>query len=309
MRRILPIGAPLLALAALLIPAPAGMAQVALSREIVTASRPLNDAEREAIDKFVDAQAALLESATAADVGRGRHELIQPPRTPGVSDIFRRAYADAVRARIRPLLKGDDEFKAVNALSVLPFLLTVESLDELADNASKANQPREAVRIAAARFLSHACRILASANPPYAFNPAQSDSFARKLREAASAETSWIALAEVASALMSQASWKLPPANQEIVRSEFLRVLERQVGLVEGSPETMRAVQRTLIGVRKQIIDLPVASRPAFAQQLTPILQKVKTIASKPPANASEALKKVFEQSASLVDQINGLFK
>jgi len=122
-------------------------------------------------------------------------------------------------------------------------------------------------------------------------------------------ETSWVALVELGEALLQQSTWKLPPVNQEGVRSEFLRVLARQVDVARTSPEAMRAVLRSLVGVRNQIIELPASSRTAFTQQLTPILTAVQTLSKKPPADASEHLKRVFEQCGSLVDRINSLLK
>ena len=303
------ISAPVVALAALLAPAMIAAAQCPIPREIVTASRALNDAEREAIAKCVDTQVAMIADGSPPDVSRGRMELTQPPRSPGASEVFRRAYADAVRTKLRDLIKSGDEFRAMNALSVLPFLLTVESLDELADNAAPSRQTRQSLRIAAARMLAQSTRTLAGTNAPFTLNPAQSDSFARKLREAAMEETSWVALSELASALLHQATWKLPPANQDAVRNELLRVLQRQVDLVKTSPEAIRAVHPTLVSVRKQIIELPVAARPAFATQLNPILKSIKTLSANPPANTSDSLKRVFEQSGMLVDQIQGFFK
>lgn len=309
MRRFLPICASALFLATVFVIPTTASAQCPIPREIMTASRTLTDAERTTIEQCVDANASLLGSESAAEISRGRHELVQPPRAPGVSEVFRRAYADAARARLREFIKGENEHRAVNALSVLQFLFTAESLDELADNAAKANQSREAVRIAAAQFLARASKQLAGANPPYSLNPAQSDALARKIREAAMEETSWVALVELGEALLQQSTWKLPPANQEGVRSEFLRVLGRQVEVARTSPEAMRAVLRSLVGVRNQIIELPASSRTAFAQQLAPILTSIQTLSKKPPADASDNLKRVFEQCGALVDRINGLLK
>ncbi|MBX3354332.1 MAG: hypothetical protein KF724_01385 [Phycisphaeraceae bacterium] len=308
MRLFLPIRASLLTFAAVLLPAAMATAQCPIPRDIVTASRALTDAERSAIDRCVEAQVALLKSSNPADVSRGRQDLVQPPRTPGVTDIFRRAYADAVRAKLRDFFKSDDEFRAVNALSVLPFLLTAESLEELADNASPLNQPREAVRIAAARFLAHACRTLGAPTPPYSLNPAQADALARKTREAADRETSWVALAELASALTFQAGWRLPPQNLETVRGELIRVLQRQIELAKTTPEVMRAVQRTLVGIRRQVIDMPAAARPDYGRQLSPVLRSIKTMSTQAPPDASESLKRAFTSSGSIVDQISGLF-
>lgn len=305
----MPIPASLLALAAVLAPVACAAGQCPIAREIITASRPLTDAEKEAIERCIETQAAMIASDKPLEVNRGRHELAQPPRTPGVSDIFRRAYADAVRAKLRPFFNGKDEFRAVNALSVLPFLLTAEALDELADNAIRSRQPNEAVRIAAARYLAQATRTLAQPNATYSLNPAQSDALARKLREAAVEETSWVALAELAAAMTNQAAWRLPPANQETVRLELVRVLQRQVELAKTDPETMRAVQRTLVGIRKQVIDMPAASRPAYGQQLAPVLKAAKALATKPPAGASDSLKRAFESSGPIIDQIEGLFR
>jgi len=309
MRRFTRIFQPVAVLAALLLPAACAAAQCPIPREIVTASRSLSDAERETINKCVESQAVLIESGPPVEVSRGRMELTQAPRSPGASEIFRRAYADAVRDRLRAIIKNGDEFRAVNALTIYPFLLTAESLDELAENAAPVRQPRQSLRIAAARLLAQACRSLNDSNASYSLNPAQSDALSRKIREAAMTETSWVALAELASALLRQSSWRMPAINQDTVRMDLLRVLQRQVDLAKTSPETLRAVHPTLVGIRKQIIELPAAARPDYALQLNPILKSIKSIADKPPAGANESLKRVYEQCGSLVDQILGLFR
>lgn len=309
MRRFLPICAPVLAMVSLLATSTVATAQCPIPRDIMIASRPLTDAERTAIERCVDALASALDSDSPADVLRARQELVQPPRSPGVSEVFRRAYADAVRARLREYVTGSDEHLAVNALSVFPFLFTAESLDELADSALKANQPREAVRIAAAQFLARAARTLAAANAPYSLNPAQSDSLARKIREAAMEETSWVALVELGEALLLQSQWRIPPANQEVVRGEFLRVLQRQVQVARTSPEAIRAVLRSLVGVRNQVIELPASARPGYAQQLEPILKSIRALVQNPPSGADAGLQRVYEQCGALVDRIEGLFR
>lgn len=286
---------------------PVAWAQGAIPQEVIIASRPLTQADRDRIDQFVSPRLTQIRSGTALEVSRARNELAQPPRTPGASDIFRRAYADSVRAGLRPLFTDADEYRASNALSVLPFLLTAESLDELAENASLQRQRREAVRIMAARLLAVAARNLAAPNPPFTFNPVQADSFVRKIREAALEETSWIALAELGTAAAEVGNWRnLPDANRDNARVELLRILQRATELAksDASGDSMRAVQRTLADVQRQLLEMRGTTRAAFGQQLAPILKSIRTLAASVPDGASPATRRSFEMTGKNVDLI-----
>jgi len=286
---------------------PLAVAQSAIPQEVLTASRPLTPADRERIEQFIAPRVELIKSGAPLDVSRARNDLAQPPRAPGASDIFRRAYADAVRAGLRPLFTVDDEYRASNAVSVLPYLLTAESLDELAELAAKSRQPKESARIMAARLLAVSSRNLAAANALYSFNPVQTDAFVRKLREAALEETSWVALAELGTAVAEVGNWKaLPDANKDNARSELLRILQRATELAKSDPsgDSMRAVQRIMADVQRQLLEMRGASRGAFGQQLAPILKSIKTMAATPPADASAATKRAFEMTGKNVDLI-----
>ncbi len=304
MRRFLLIAA----LGALAWAAPATFAQVSLSQEIITASAPLTEAQRQRVEEFVASRVESIASGDPADVARARNDLTQPPRTPGATAVFRRAYADSVRAGLRPILASPDEYRASNALSVLPFLLTVESLDELAENASRRKQPRDAVRIMAARMLAISARNLAAPNPPFTMNGAEAEGFARKLKEAALEETSWVALAELGSAVAEIGNWKsLEDAYRDKARQELRRILEREVELARTDPksEAIRAIQRTLGDLQAQLLEMRGASRTAYGQQLQPLLKSIRELAAKPPTNLPEGTLRAYEKAVKSVDLID----
>ncbi|MFO0895620.1 MAG: hypothetical protein U0574_11785 [Phycisphaerales bacterium] len=301
MRRLLPA----LVLSFALAPALPALAQTAnLPPEVVTTKQPLDEAAKAKVDAFVEERAALLAKGDPADVARARQDLCQPPRSVGASEIFRRAYSDVVRAKLKPIIESKDEFRAVNAITVLRFLATAEALEMLADASSVEKQPAEALRVTASGMLASACAQIARPNPPMELNGAQADALARRIREAATQETNWVVQMQLGVALGDVARWRgLPAASVENVRLELVRVLQAAVKAVpsDASGNRMRTVQRLLVIVRDQVMG---GAKGAYTQQLEPVLAEVRTVAAKPPKDASEAVSRAFNDSGKLADLI-----
>ncbi|MBM4114010.1 MAG: hypothetical protein FJ253_11695 [Phycisphaerae bacterium] len=291
---------------------PVAVAQGNIPQEVVGASRTLISEERTQIDAYIKPRVGELGDGDPSAVTNARKDLGQWPKAPGASDIFRRAYADAVREELRPLLQSKDEYRASNALMVLPTLLTAESLDELAENASPARQKAESVRIMAARLLSHASTKLAEPNPDFRLNSAQAEGYARRIREAALEETSWAALGELGTAVAEVGNCKyLPDDSRDKVRDELRRILEREVDLARRPEhaDVIRAVQKTLGDLQKQLVEMRAASKAAYGQELQPILKSIRELAAKPPTGASEWSRRAYEKAVKAVDLIETILK
>lgn len=284
------------------------VAQASLPQEIITASQPLTDADRKRIDEFVAPRVEWVATGDPSEIIRARQELGQQARTPGASAIFRRAYADSVRAALRPIIESGDEFRVANALMVLPTLQTSESLNELAENASRQKQPREAIRIMASRLLAVSASKLAGPNPEFAFDPGLVEPFARKISEAAAEETSWVALAELGTAVAAVGNWKsLNDDKRDYARGQLLQVLEREISLAKSDPPSnaMRAVQRTLGDLQQQILEMRGTSREEFARRLQPLLKTIRELGQSPPTALPEDTLRAYEKAVKGVDLID----
>lgn len=250
---------------------PAAMGQsTGLDRSVLSATGALNDTQKSAVAAFVDKHAETLRSADKAGaVEDARTALIGPPRDPAASPNFRKAYGAALVAELSPIVKGSDLHRALNAMQALRFSRTPEALDVIIERTNVAAEPSAAKRIAAGSLVADAFEDLDAANAYF-------DPVARRLRDAAVAETDWLALQQKLAAMGAAARRKdLPSDNARNIRraqAEAISSIAKAIKSSGGADGRMQAIQRTLVGLRNDLLLMQTADRSAIAKVLAPAL-------------------------------------
>jgi hypothetical protein len=102
------------------------------------------------------------------------------------------------------------------------------------------------------------------------------DPVARRLRDAAVAETDWLALQQKLAAMGAAARRKdLPSDNARNVRraqAEAIASIAKAIKSSAGADGRMQAIQRTLVGLRNDLLLMQTADRSAIAKVLAPAL-------------------------------------
>lgn len=241
-----------------------------LDRTIVAASGALNDGQKSAVSAFVGKHAETIRSGTdAREVEEARGALTTPARDPAASASFRKAYGAVLVTELSPVVKGSDLHRALNAMQALRFSRTPEALDVIIERTAVASESNPAKRIAAASLAADAFEDLDASNAYF-------ETAARRLRDAAVNETDWLALQQKLAAIGNAARRKeLPADNARNVRkaqAETIASLARGMKASAAADLRMQAIQRTLVGLRNDLIVMQSADRSAVAKILAPAL-------------------------------------
>lgn len=252
--------------------------QTSLDRAVLGATAPLTDAQKSTLASFAAKSIETIrDSDDAAAIADARAALVVPARDPGATVNFRKAYAALLLSELAPTAKGRDLLRAVNAMQVLRFARTQEVADLLIDRVTVANEPNPAKRIAAASLLVDLAEDLDAGNAY--FEPA-----ARRLRDTCAAETDWIALQQKLAALSAASRRKELPA--EVARGirkaqgEAIAAVSKSIRASKQADPRMQALQRSLIGLRNDLLTMPQAERSAFAKVMAPALSEMLAAAS-----------------------------
>ena len=245
-------------------------AQSSLDRAIVATTAPLTEAQKSAIEGFVAKHVDVIKDGN--DSGKfddARSSLITPARDPAASPTFRKAYATVLLAELGGTVKGRDVRRAINAMQVLRFTRTQEGLDAIIDRTSSGAESEASKRIAAAGIALDAFEDLDAVNPYY-------ETAARRLKESAVAESDPIALQQDLAAIAAAARRKdLPADNARAVRRQLIEGIAALAKSIRGSSKAdlrILALQRTLIGVRNDLIEMSGAERSSVSKVLAPAL-------------------------------------
>lgn len=246
------------------------IAQTSIDRAIVGATAPLSDAQKSTVAAFIAKQGGAFKSGTDSEAMEGaRWAMVSLLRDPAASPNFRKAFAVAAIAELGALIKGSDVQGAVQAMQVLRFTRATEAADLLLERSSPASEPNAAKRISASTLLAESLKDVDA-------NAAYFESTARRLREACSAETDPVALQQKLLAMSSAARRKdLPPDNSRAVRKALVETLSGLAKSIKGSKAAdprMQTMQRALISVRNDVVEMSQAERSAVAKVLAPSL-------------------------------------
>ena len=235
---------------------PAALGQASsLDRAIVTATSPLDGPKTSALKDFVTRWAKDLSgSDDPGEVTAARNALTEPARDPSATPIFRRNYAQAVLAELKPVIEGKDLRRAVNALQVVRFLRSPEAVDVIVERISPSAESDPNKRLAAASTL-------AAAVTDADLSPVQCDGISRDLVAAAKAEKDDQVLVQeikVLAGISRRAG--LPAASTEAALAGQVKVFTGLTDSVAASPKAdarMASVARALVMLRNQWLDLP----------------------------------------------------
>ncbi len=254
------------------------LGQTTLDRGIIATAAPLTDAQKAAVSTFAaSALDAIRDGTDATEMVDARWTLVTPARDPAATAPFRKGYSAILITELTPVIKGKDLQRAVNAMQVIRFTRTSESVDVLIERSNSASENDPGKRLAAASLLADSFEDLDASN-------AFLETAARRIRDAASTEPDWIALQQKLAAISTAAKRKeLPPDNARNIRkaqAEAIAAVAKSIKSNTTADERMQALQRALIGVRNDLLLLQQADRTAAAKTLAPAMGDLLTASS-----------------------------
>ena len=232
----------------------------ALDREIVTTTRPLTAAQTTTVNDFAAAQLSRLGQGDASNLLEARDAIIQDTRRPGVTGVFLRAYSNALVPGIRNLLDqkgtGDElsPIRAENALRILAFLRTPESVDLLVSSNNPNRISDRGQRLVAAGLVPLAVEPV----PQSGLNSGGLTAMARDISENLRDETDWLVALEDLRAMNAIAlNPGMTKENRAEVRSMQFQAYADLANRVEASDqpsELVLSIHRAILGLRARIL-------------------------------------------------------
>ena len=261
-------------------------AQSSVDRAILGATAPLTEAQKSALEGFASKLVDTIKDGNDAEkVEEARAALVTPARDPAASPTFRKAYALMLIAELGPTVKGRDVRRAINSMQVLRFTRTQEGLDAIIERTAPGSESEASKRIAAASLAIDAFEDLDAGNAYY-------ETAARRLKEGAVAETDPIAMQQKLAAIAAAARRKeLPPESARAVRKQLvdgIAAIAKSVRASSKADMRVMALQRALIGVRNDLLEMSGAERTAVAKVLAPALADLVAAASAQWASAHD---------------------
>jgi len=244
--------------------------------------------------QLADPETPLAEAVEAAD------KLIGPCTSPGARSAFRVAYARAALPKLTAILEQrDHEYRAVQAAKVMGLLGTPNALEKLVDWCDPQREPRQPVRLWAAR----GCELLIQQTQQQNLvNEREVNGALRSLRQAAEDEQDWLVLHRLFQAMAA--------AGNEASRQRQLEAFDsvtRRMEQADTPSELTRAVTRALVSFRDQYINLAVgAEQRNFGKELGPMLDRVLQVASDhwEQVQQDALMKKVYGQAVQLSENL-----
>ncbi len=282
------------------------LAQSSVDRAVLSATAPLTEAQKTALAGFAGKHVDTIKDGNDAEkIEEARAALINVARDPASSPTFRKAYALMLIGELGATMKGRDVRRAINAMQVLRFTRTQEGLDAILERLTPASESEASKRIAAAGLAIDAFEDLDAGNAYF-------ETAARRLKEAAIAEADPIAIQQKLAAIAAAARRKdLPPESSRGVRKQLidaLAAISKSVRASAKADQRVMALQRALIGVRNDLLEMSTVERTAVAKVLAPALTDLINAASTQwgPAHDQPALSQSY---ASLLNSCEVLLR
>ena len=249
-----------------------------LDRAIVSATAPLTDAQKSSLNGFLAKHAEAIKTgndAAAADESRGA--VVAVLRDPAATTQFRRAVATALAGELGAVVKGTDNRRAIVAMQVLRFTRSQEAIDLILERTSPSAERDAGKRIAAASLVSDAFEDLDASNTYV-------ETIARRLRDACASESDPIALQQKLVAIAGSARRKdLTPENVRAIRKflvDTIASVAKSIKATSGPDQRVMSLQRVLLGVRNDLLEMPQNERGAIFRALAPALVEIVSAAS-----------------------------
>ena len=256
----------------------------ALDSEIVTTTRPLTAAQTSVVSDFAKAQLSRMAEDDAASLIEARDTIIQDTRRPGVTGVFLRAYSTALVPGIRDLLKessNEDQLsslRAENALRILAFLRTPESLDLLISVNNPTRVSDRGQRLVAAGLVPLAVEPV----PQSGLNSGALTGLARDISNNLRDESDWLIALEDLRAMNAIAlNPGMTKENRSEVRSMQFQAYDDLANRVEASEapsELVLSIHRAMLGLRARLLANATAgdvSNKQIAQTLRGMLTTI----------------------------------
>jgi hypothetical protein len=231
--------------------------------------------QRREIEEYAAQWAERMRSTDPAVVWDARKRLEEPLNTFNVSLIFRANFGKALIPQLRPVVQDKtNPHSAYNALLVLSRLTTVDGLEAMVRHVDLRDEPREAMRLAAARGIR---AILGEAKPDE-LPPRDRAAPVRALAQAAKKEPSAKVVQHQLDAIAF--SVKLDDLRQAELFEAFDGVLDTMEARAEAA-EFMAAVRPTILAMRGLFLSTRTQTPGTLADRIMPRLHRLLAIAQK----------------------------
>ncbi|MCH2141194.1 MAG: hypothetical protein MK100_09215, partial [Phycisphaerales bacterium] len=217
----------------------------------------LDDSQRQKIEQYAEYYVGVMEDGNTEDVMRARAKLIEPMTNSfgEIKSVFKHAYAGDVLPTLERIIETGDKYRSINALQVIGFLGTDNSLKLLEKYSNIEEEPSVEKRLWAVIAMREAIR-------RSDLTPRKIKSAARDLKRAAESETDWRVLTQQLETISTIAQIELSEDQNDDLRA-FGR--EMQIEVVEGvvnrlkqqsTPvELIQALQPGITNIRQQYLD------------------------------------------------------
>ena len=256
-----------------------------------------------------------------AEVRAIRQRILSPFSGVSTSPAFRRLYGNAVAAGLEPVLEGDDDHLAVNALIILGKLDTEEALRTLVSYSAAGRRGRTPVlRLTAARSAAETIRHV-QVTP---ISMRQITRAARDLADAAREETEPSVLPHQLSAILAADRRDLDEESRATARQAFADALANVVDRASADPANgdlerirlLAATHRALVDVRDHYLRLDPIYQRELGVALSPTLAEILEVgvshwdavrAAEDQKELSERLGELFEFTETLLSTIDAI--
>lgn len=239
-----------------------GAAPGALPSAVTSSTSPLSEAQRQLVSKFVSYWVDQLKSDDPRAISSAREELVEPLGAPGVTGVFRGDYGRIVVETIAPLVNGEAELPATNAIIVLSLLRTVDATDVLVKQTDPRTQTREDRRLTAATMLASSIK---SVSMP----ATKAGSIARELLANLRGENNWLILHQQLESLSALSRAHATVFDTQV--QAFSDVVDR-IGSEPKPTGVIRALSWSLVGLRDQFLKMAVSAQAAEGRKIEPKL-------------------------------------
>ncbi len=230
-----------------------------ISSEILRSSSPLNASQLKDVADFTRAQIADLANGDPDRILAARDAMIQVARGTQVTGVFLGSYSDAILPAITPILDGKDSLRAENALRVVAFLRTPESVSLLVESTDPRRIPDASRRLVAAGLLG----LAVEPSPQSGLGSATLVSTARGISEAVQREQDWLVALESLRAINAIAlSPTLTKENRGQVRTiqfDTFGDLAKRISESSSPDPLTKSIYRALLDLRQKLLDDSVA--------------------------------------------------
>ncbi len=210
-------------------------------------------------------------------VKKAHRRLFDPLRIPGVTASFLNEYSRGAIGSLEEAIRVGSPHAAVNSINIVSFLGTESALEMLLDESTLRDEPRQFLRLTAAR----GCRELLAGERLASVNARKITSAARRLRDAARTEPEKLVLRYQLEAVLSADRADLPEASRRQIRGYLVDAIESVMERCAEDLEPDHAVELfdatypVLDTLLEAFLKLDVGSQQDFGQKLGPCLGAV----------------------------------